>query len=691
MKTFISIFVLSLFVFIQTGNAADILHHSEGDSVSLIPYPKYLTLSDSSFVLPKTLNVYADQKNLRPLISVIDYEYKMLRGGRAKSVSSPEEASLILRMNELPDKDSYQLEVGDTVIIAGSNYASVAAGSATLMQLLSGTAGKNKVPRGVIEDSPDSKYRGLLIDVARNWHEPAILRQIILLCRWYKINHLQLHLTDNELFTFPTETFPKLPTPDLHYTKEQLRELDRFARHHGVTLVPEIEVPGHAGQFVNRMPGLFGIEDWQKNDITINMGKEEVYEALGKIIGEVSEVFQTSPYIHIGADEAGFSHFEEDPDVKAYLENNNLEDVNELYRHFLVRMNNIVKEHGKETIVWEGFAREDNVQIPRDVIVMAWETLYQLPQHLIADGYTTINVSWQPLYITTDRKWSPVDIYQWNMYRWENWLKEAPAYEPIQLEPTRQIIGASMASWAQEQHLELPTITRRLPAFSERTWNATLKPERSKAWFEEVSTQTDSAFGKFISPIRIKTDGLIYPDLKEGRKNEQYWFDDELTLRLDDQSKYKVRYTLDGSNVTNTSPEYTKPIKVNETTSLKAKTYTPGGEPYGYTVFCKYEFHPLHAEVEGSLLLPLSELWKTKRSWEAPFKDSVNIQLTSGREGIIRFTTDGSEADINAERYTQPITITQTAVVTAQLFNQNGQPLGKPWRQHFRKSNNAQY
>lgn len=443
---------------------------------ALLPAPRSVEGTGGTLALPDTLACGVADERLRPLIPVIDYEYRMLTGGRVVAAGAGAPCRLSLDAS-LTDEE-YRLEIDDAVDVTGGSYRAVAMGTVTLMQMLRTDAGAAALPTGTIRDRPDRGYRGLLIDLARQWHDVPVIEQVILLARWYKINHLQLHLTDDPLFTFPTGSFPQLPTPGRHYTKEQLRRLDEFARDRGVTLVPEIDVPGHAGQFVARMPELFGIRDRERNRGTLNMGREQVYEALDTILGEVAEVFRTSPYIHIGADEANFQHHADDPDVQRYLAEHGLVDVDELYRHFLVRMNEIVKRHGKQTIVWEGFHREGEVEIPRDVVVMAWETLYQLPQDLLADGYTLINVSWKPLYVAGSRKWEPEYIYDWNLWRWENWLPAAPSYAPIQLEPTEQVIGASMASWDQPQHLEILTLRRRLPAMSERVWSATPEPER---------------------------------------------------------------------------------------------------------------------------------------------------------------------------------------------------------------------
>ena len=234
-----------------------------------------------------------------------------------------------------------------------------------------------------------------------------------------------------------------------------------------------------------------------------------------------------------------------------------------------------------------------------------------------------------------------------------------------------------MASWAQSQYVELPTIAPRLPAMSERIWNATLEPERTLNWFKKSFAHMDSVFNRLISPIKIQTDGLSYPDLEEGRNYEQFWFDDELIITLEAKSAFTIRYSLNESKIKNTSPGYSKPIRLDKTTSFRAKAFTPGGEPFGFSVIRKYEFHPLKARIEGNLVMPLSELWKTKRSWEAPFRDSVQIYLTSGIEGIIRYTMDGSIPSKKADRYKELINVTQTSVITARLFNEEEEAIGE--------------
>lgn len=252
----------------------------------------------------------------------------------------------------------------------------------------------------------------------------------------------------------------------------ELRDLEAFARVRGVTIVPELETPGHATAMVAAMPELF--LPGSKNPNAVCAGREKVYEALDTLVGEICDVFPSTPYFHIGGDEVDYNAWKNCADITAYMAAHKIETPVELYRHFLVRMNEIVKRHGKKTVVWEGFHREGKTAIPRDIIVMAYESKYNLPQDLIADGYQVINAAWQPLYVVNGKNWTPEYIYRWNLYRWENWWDQSKAFpNGIDVKPTPQVIGAQMCAWEQPESLELPSLRQRAAAMSERIWNPT--------------------------------------------------------------------------------------------------------------------------------------------------------------------------------------------------------------------------
>ena len=160
-------------------------------------------------------------------------------------------------------------------------------------------------------------------------------------------------------------------------------------------------------------------------------------------------------------------------------------------------------------LVWEGFRKEGEIKIPKDIIVFEFETLYNHPQNLIEDGYSVVNTSWTPLYavyggvknkMAQRAVWSPERIYQWNKWRWEHFSKTVPAYSPIQLKETPQVIGGQMCSWEQSGDAEIPVLRKRLPLFSERVWND--KPSRS---FEEIFStveRTDKILSLLINDNR---------------------------------------------------------------------------------------------------------------------------------------------------------------------------------------------
>ena len=137
---------------------------------------------------------------------------------------------------------------------------------------------------------------------------------------------------------------------ELNISEGAVRIRIKNAKLRGIILVPELEVPGHATQLVKIYPEIFRVNNNNPNSNVVDISNEKVYTALDEIIGEMIEVFYTSPYFHIGADEANLDLYRNVPEIRRFMKKNNLgTDVNELYRYFIVRMNEIVKSHNKTT------------------------------------------------------------------------------------------------------------------------------------------------------------------------------------------------------------------------------------------------------------------------------------------------------------------------------------------------------
>ncbi len=446
----------------------------EGESKNqILPHPKEISVNDQILVLSDDSRLYAENEELYPLLRLFSLELEKLSGHSIQLTSlNDRSADIIFKIDPKLEANEYHLSIDKNISAIGGSYQALAMAKTSLLQLVDEDTEELRFPSLSIKDKPDAAYRGLMIDLARKWHDVNTIKKLIDLAAFYKMNYVQLHFTDYQSYTLSSKKYPKLATPHRNYSFADLNELEAYSQLRGVCIIPEVDIPGHSSPFVKMYPEIFAIKDTAENPWIINMGKEEVYEALEDLITEVSGIFKSTPYFHIGGDEAIFHKVDEDPDVKAYMAKHELgSDVHELYRHFLLRMNEIVKKQGKQMCVWEGFRNEGKVEIPKDIIVFEYETNRYLPNLLIDEGYTVVNTSWKPLYVVNQKKWEPKTIYNWNIWRWENWFTKAPSYHPIQLDKTPLIIGAQMCAWEQAEEVEIPSLRKRLPALSERIWN----------------------------------------------------------------------------------------------------------------------------------------------------------------------------------------------------------------------------
>lgn len=391
----------------------------------------------------------------------------------------------------IPD-DGYILdsEENGITIKAGGN-SGFQNGVITLIQLLEKADDESfTFPLGRIVDNPDCSWRGIMIDLARDFHDFSMLLEYIDLCRFFKLHTIHLHFSDDGSYTLPSRAFPKLPNEGEHYTEEQIKELNDYAARRGIEIMPEIDLPGHSTHMRSVYPEIFG-------DHGIVCLGESSITAVDALFREVMGMFPNSRYMHIGGDEAAiwewcncekclaqFRGKVIDVDEKLKTEKGRTELSHYMYASFIKHASETVLSCGKTPVVWEGFCESMNDMIPKETVVICWECMYQLPPTILKSGFRVLNMSWAPMYIVTPiRQWPVEDVYNWNIYRFEGINEDSPyKNNPTYMEPTTQIEGGQLLAWGDcvischstmkegqlaEQHL----MEERVPCLAENVWH----------------------------------------------------------------------------------------------------------------------------------------------------------------------------------------------------------------------------
>ncbi len=302
-------------------------------------------------------------------------------------------AILLLRKKALPEQ--YTLEATtDGVTISAGDGAGLFYGTQTLLQLLPPLVfGPNFVggdvmwalPAVRIDDQPRFPWRGLLLDVARHFFNKQEIKNFIDLMAQHKLNTLQLHLTDNEGWRIEIKRYPKLTgvsawrTSDPFFgtkypadkpyggffTHDDVRELVAYAKARYVTLVPEIEMPAHAGGALTAYPE---ISCTGKPLGEFCPGNDATYEFLEGVLSEVMQVFP-SKYIHIGGDEASKATWTECPKCQARIKQQGLKNETELQSYFVRRIEKFLSSHGRTLVGWDDILEGG---VAPNAVVMSW-------------------------------------------------------------------------------------------------------------------------------------------------------------------------------------------------------------------------------------------------------------------------------------------------------------------------------
>ncbi|GAA3143831.1 beta-N-acetylhexosaminidase [Planomonospora alba] len=334
------------------------------------------------------------------------------------------------------DPDAYRLEVTEQgVRIVAAQPAGAFYAGQTLRQLLPDTAFRavragGRVPAVLIEDAPRFSWRGAHLDVARHFLPKREVLRMVDLMAAHKLNRLHLHLVDDQGWRIESRAHPRLHEVGSHrartvtshyreepaydgtphggyYTLDDLAEIAAYARDRAVTVVPEIDVPGHASAILaaypeldaratgGRTPEPFGVLDRWGISPAILSPLPPTVDFLTAVFDELLGALGTAPYVHIGGDECVLDDWAASPEITAFWEELGLTGPGELHAWFLRRLADALAERGSRAVVWdEAFV---SGALRPDTVVMPWRGS-GVARRAAAAGYDVVQTPVFPLY-----------------------------------------------------------------------------------------------------------------------------------------------------------------------------------------------------------------------------------------------------------------------------------------------------
>ena len=301
-------------------------------------------------------------------------------GGSLRSTPATRDRNRSSTLEKALGTEGYTLEVTPKRIdLRAATAAGLFYGVQTLRQLLPPQVFSGKRVEGVewrvpcvrIIDRPRFGWRGLLIDPARHFIPVEDVKRFLDTMALHKFNRLQMHLTDNIGWRVEIRKYPDLTGLASNrdrsggkggfYTQDDVRDLVRYAAERHITIVPEIEMPYHAGAAINAYPRL-GINPARVADLSLDerWGKlgglvaprPETVAFMQDVLDEVIELFP-SPFIHIGGDEANLRLWEDDPELQAQMKQLGCKDAHELHSWFIKQMDAHLTKRGRRLLGWD--------------------------------------------------------------------------------------------------------------------------------------------------------------------------------------------------------------------------------------------------------------------------------------------------------------------------------------------------
>ncbi|MBW3128338.1 glycoside hydrolase family 20 protein [Hymenobacter profundi] len=505
---------------------------------------------------------------------------------------------LVLQLDStaVPQSKGYTLTIDQRrVTVTGHDEAGVFYGLQTLSQLVPpGKANRVSLPGCTITDYPRFPYRGMHLDVSRHMFPVDTIKKWLDVLAFYKINTFHWHLTDDQGWRIEIKKYPHLQTVaayrdetlighkrDLphrfdgqryggYYSQEEVRELVRYAAQRHITIIPEIEMPGHASAALAAYPELgctggpyHTATFWGVFDDVYCAGNEATFTFLTDVLDEVAALFP-GQYLHIGGDECPKTRWRACPKCQRRIQEEHLRDERELQSYFMRRIGRHLATLNKRLLGWDEILEGG---LPPAATVMSW-TGEQGGIEAARLGHDVVMTPEKQVYFDYFQTLYPTDSLAAGGY---TPLQQLYRYEPVPTELTpaqaRHVRGVQANVWTEY----MPTpgkleymVFPRLLALAEIAWSPG-GGRNYPAFLQRVRTHNAVLHAQGVAPSR--TYDWLTDSLWAGPKGLPM-----LQLRTT-AANGVIRFTTDGSAPTPQSPVYQAPLAIRQSCVVQATVF----------------------------------------------------------------------------------------------------------------------
>ncbi|HEU4626559.1 MAG TPA: family 20 glycosylhydrolase [Steroidobacteraceae bacterium] len=575
-------------------------------NVQVIPAPSRVTAGQGTFTVTERTPIVAaggeSERIGRYLADLIARTRGIHLPVQAAVAGAPRAGRIELQIDPSIDTESaeaYTMDVSPLgVLIRAREARGLFYGAITFWSLVTGAPEAGKSAQATIDavriaDAPRFAWRGFMLDSARHYQPPAFIKDMLDWMALHKLNTFHWHLTDDQAWRLQIKKYPRLTEvgawrvpagagaaadidpatgkPRLYggyYTQDQVREIVAYAADRFITVVPEIEMPGHAQAALAAYPEL-GTDaaappvssDWGVHTYLYNPD-DATFAFLEDVLTEVMALFP-GQYIHVGGDEAVKDRWRASPAVQERMRALGVANEAALQAYFTHRIESFLSAHGRKLIGWDEILEGS---LPPTATVMSWRgtagaieaskqghDVVMAPAPTLYLDYLQSDLpdepSGRPTYVTLR------DMYAFN-----------PLPAEIQGDAARHVLGAQINAWTEHmrttervEHAAFP----RMAAFAEVVWTA---PANAADRWPSFVTRLPAQFARYQKL------GIHYADSVFAVK-----FAVAERAELSNQINIgEIRYTLDGSMPTRKSKLYTSPITFKRPTTVTAATFLDG-------------------------------------------------------------------------------------------------------------------